>query len=59
MNPNTSYLNRLLSAMLAATCPEIVQAAAVADGVHYGASEAYVMVLVGLGLLGFIVSRRK
>ena len=54
-----SSLNRVLSAMLAATCPEIVQAAAVADGVHYGASDAYVMMLVGLGLLGFVVNRRK
>lgn len=45
--------------MLASACPDIVDAAAVADGVHYGATGGYVMVLVGLGLLGFIVSRRK
>jgi hypothetical protein len=54
-----SLLIRVFPAMLLSALPGIVHAAAASDGVHYGASEAYVMVLVGLGLLGFVVNRRK
>jgi glutamate/tyrosine decarboxylase-like PLP-dependent enzyme len=54
-----SLLIRVFPAILLNALADIVHAAEVSGGVHYGASEAYVMALVGLGLLGFVVNRRK